>query len=183
MLALPAGCSGPTSSRTLMNAHASKSSRCNHSSMDKPEGCQNPDPSRCGLVVVLMDEASESIPSLDRRADDRGATGGRRSWRTSAERAVRTLAVVVIEEDTQDPLELARSEDQHPVEALRPHGAHEALSVSVRSRRPGRSPYHPDAVAAEDLVEAGEELRVAIMDQEPRVLKHARETALRTIRW
>jgi hypothetical protein len=57
-----------------------------------------------------MHEAAESIPSLDRRAYDRGACDGR-SWRASAERPMRTLLVVVIDEDTQDPGELARPED------------------------------------------------------------------------
>ena len=75
------------------------------------EGCQNPVPSRRG-PVVLMQEATESISSLDRPIRRWRPRGLGRGWRTSAERSMRTLAVVVLGEDAQDPVELARSEDQ-----------------------------------------------------------------------
>jgi hypothetical protein len=55
-----------------------------------------------------MHEATESIASLDRGADDRRAAGGGRSWWASGERPVRALAVVVIDVDAQDAVELAR---------------------------------------------------------------------------
>jgi len=56
-----------------------------------------------------MHEAAESIPSLDLPTRGRRQCQLGRGWRTSAERPVRTLAVVVLHEDAQDPVELVRS--------------------------------------------------------------------------
>jgi hypothetical protein len=90
-----------------------------------------------------------------------GAIGG---WRPRAR--VWALAVVVIDVDAQNMLELASSEDQQPVQAFGPCGPHEALGVSVGLRRAERRLDNVDAFRAEDLVEAGGELGVAIADQE-----------------
>jgi hypothetical protein len=87
----------------------------------------------------------------------------------TTQRPVRALAVVVLNVDAQHSLELARSENEKPVETLRPHGPHEALRVGIRPRRPKRSLDYSDALATEDLVEGGAELRVAVVDQEPNV--------------
>ena len=73
-----------------------------------------------------------------------------RDWRTSAQRSVRSLAVVVLDEHTQHSLEMARSEDEQPVEALRARRAHEALRMGVGPRRPEGRADHPDAFAPED---------------------------------
>jgi hypothetical protein len=64
----------------------------------------------------------------------------------------------MLDVDTQDLVELARSEDQHPVKTLRSRGADEALGVCVRLRRPIRRQDWSDALAAKDLVEASDEL-------------------------
>jgi putative transposase len=50
----------------------------------------------------------------------------------SSEPAVRALAVVVLDVDTQDVFEVAAAEDQQPVEALIADGADESLGVGVR---------------------------------------------------
>jgi hypothetical protein len=85
-----------------------------------------------------MHEATESISSLDRRVWGRQPYRLEQGGRTSTERPVWTLAVVMLDVDTQDPVELARSEDQHPVEALRAGGADETLGVSVRLGPPDK---------------------------------------------
>ena len=53
--------------------------------------------------------------------------------------------------------------------------ADEALGACVRLGRPRPGQNHPHAFAAEDLVEAGDELRVAVVDQELRVAERSRE--------
>jgi hypothetical protein len=64
-------------------------------------------------------------------------TGGdRRSqldwiWRPEGQRPVRALAVVVLDEGARDPLELARADDEQPVETLRAYGPNEALGMGV----------------------------------------------------
>ena len=59
-----------------------------------------------------MQETAESISSLDRRVRGRlrHRLGG--NGRASTESSVRALAVVVIDEDAQDPVEVAGSENQ-----------------------------------------------------------------------
>jgi hypothetical protein len=78
---------------------------------------------------------------------------------------MRTMAVVVIDVDGEDALELAAAGDQDPVQALAPHRADKALGVGVRLGRLDRRSDDLDAVAAEDLIEGAAELLVAIVDQ------------------
>lgn len=85
------------------------------------------------------------------------------------------LGVVVVDVDAQDAVELARAKDQQPVQALRARGPHEAFGVRVGLRRAERRLDNVDAFRAEDLVKAGDELRVAVADQEPDVLERAAE--------
>ena len=59
------------------------------------------------------------------------------------------------------------SEDQHPVQALGPYGAHPALGVRVRLRSPDRGLDDPHVLGANHLVEGTGELRVPISDHEP----------------
>jgi hypothetical protein len=122
-----------------------------------------------------VEEAAESVASLDRclRWWWRWRLG--RERRASPERAVWALGVVVVDEDAQDAVEVARAEDQQPVQALRPCGPHEALGVRVGLWRAERRLDQLDAVGAEDLVEPGHELRVAVANQEPGVVERAGE--------
>ena len=73
------------------------------------------------------------------------------------------LAVVVRGVDAQHRLEVAATEDEQPVETLGADGADEALSIGIRLRCADR---HLDRFAAEDLVEDGAELAVAVVDEE-----------------
>jgi hypothetical protein len=59
-----------------------------------------------------MHEDTESVPSFDCRTQGRPSCRLGRGWRTSAERPVRALAVVVLDEDAQGLVELAWHEDQ-----------------------------------------------------------------------
>ena len=72
-----------------------------------------------------------------------------------------TMAVVMIDVDAEDALELAAAGDQDPVQALAPHRADKALGVGVRLDRRSDD---LDALAAEGLIEGPAELRVAIVD-------------------
>jgi hypothetical protein len=75
----------------------------------------------------------------------------------------------VLDVDAQDSFEMAATDDQEVVEALRSDGADEAVGVGVRPRRAnGRVDD-----SAEHLVERGAELAVAVVDQEA----HPREQA------
>ena len=77
-----------------------------------------------------------------------------------------SVAVVVLDVLVDHGSEMATTEDEHPVQTFTPDSADEALSEGVRPGRPDRSPDDPDALGAEDLVESGCELGVAIADQE-----------------
>lgn len=58
-----------------------------------------------------------------------------RIWRREVERAVRPVAVVVLDEDAKHALEVQPVDDEEPVETLGPDGADEALSDRIRLRR------------------------------------------------
>jgi hypothetical protein len=94
-----------------------------------------------------------------------------KSWllpigRPEVERAVRPVAVVVLDEDAQRPLELPPVDDEEPIETFGPDGADEALGDRIRPRRSNRRPDDLDPFATEDRVEVTNELAVAIADQE-----------------
>ena len=81
-----------------------------------------------------MNEATETIPSADaeRMGRSNWAETGPRLRRDEPETAMRTMAVVMIDVDAEDALELAAAGDQDPVQALAPHRAHKARGVGVR---------------------------------------------------
>jgi len=81
----------------------------------------------------------------------------------------------MLDEDAKHPFEMTAVEDQEPVETLRSDGADEALGVRVCPGCADRCVDHLDPFAAEDLVEGGAELAVAVMDQEVRPLEQAGE--------
>jgi hypothetical protein len=74
------------------------------------------------------------------------------------------MAVVVMDEDAKDTLEVASVQDQEPVEALGADGPHEALGDRVRLRCTNRRLDDLDAFVAEDSVEVVRELAVAVAD-------------------
>ena len=76
------------------------------------------------------------------------------------------VAVVMVDEDAEHPLEVAAVEDQEPIEALRSDGADEAFGDCVRRRRSQRCADDLDPFASEDGVEIARELAVTIPDQE-----------------
>jgi hypothetical protein len=79
---------------------------------------------------------------------------------------VRTVAVVVLDEYSERPLEVPLANDQEPVETLGARGSDEALGNRVRLRRAHRCADDLDPFASEDGVEVTRELAVAIPDEE-----------------
>jgi hypothetical protein len=123
--------------------------------------------SRCEAVFV--DQSAEPISTLDMawsRRPDRSKSGLLRIGRSEVERAVRPVAVVVLDEDAQHVLEVPPVDDEEPVETLGPDGADEALGDRIRPRRSNGRPDDLDPFAVEDRVEVTSELAVAIADQE-----------------
>src|SRR5713101_5693195 len=80
------------------------------------------------------------------------------------------VLVVVAAVDAEYVFEVAAAEDQNPVEAVGADGTYPAFGVGVCVRRPHRRPDHLHSFGAEDFVEGVTELRVAIMDEEPKLL-------------
>ena len=83
------------------------------------------------------------------------------------EAAVGSVRVVVLDVLAQELFELAAVPDQGAVEELAAHGADPAFRVRVRDRCAWWRADDGRAVAAEDLVERGDELAGAVADQEP----------------
>src|ERR1035437_6202454 len=65
---------------------------------------------------------------------------------------------------------MAATDDQETVEAVFAEGPHPALRIGVRVRCPNRRPDHPAALGTQELVNPAAELRIAIMDQQPKRL-------------
>ena len=121
------------------------------------EGCQNPVPSGC-RSVVLVHQAAEPIPTVHRRTGNWTRVRRDRLRGTSAERAVRPLTVVVLNEHAQDPLDTAEGpEGQRLRRALRRHGPARVprLDLDLRSS-PARAHAPPTSstTTAIDPIEA-----------------------------
>ena len=67
----------------------------------------------------------------------------------------------------EDALEVARGDDEQPVQALRPHGADPSLADGVGTRRPDGGANHLHALGHKHLIEKTAELGVAVMDEKP----------------
>jgi hypothetical protein len=67
----------------------------------------------------------------------------------------------------KDCFEMMTAENERPVEALFSYGPYPPLRIRVRTRRSDGRLDHLYAFGGEHLVKAGDELRVAISDQEP----------------
>jgi hypothetical protein len=80
-----------------------------------------------------VEESAEQVAStygaLIILAED-GQSGGR-IWWLQPERSVGTVAVVMLDVDPKDLLEVAAAHDQQPVQALGTDSAHPALRVGV----------------------------------------------------
>ena len=114
-----------------------------------------------------MDESAEQIASakVGKRSQRRRVAPIR--WE-QLESAMRPVRVVVAAVDAEHMLEMAATEDEYPVEAVRANRAYPTLGESVRVRRRlDRRADHLDAFRPEDLVERAAELGVAIMDEKP----------------
>ena len=105
------------------------------------------------------------------------------SWvgRLKAERAVRSLGVVVVDVHPQDVFKVAAVEDEQPVEALRADRSDETFGDRVRFRRPNGCFHDPDLFAAEHLVERTGVLAVSVADQEPGSLEQPGETQVASL--
>jgi hypothetical protein len=115
-----------------------------------------------------MEEAAEQIASVYNALVILAKDGqlGRRVWRLQQQRPVGTVAVVMLDVDPKDLLEVAAPDDQQPVQTLGPDRPHPALGVGVRRGRPHRRAEHLTTVRAEDLVEPAAELGVPVVDKE-----------------
>jgi hypothetical protein len=113
-----------------------------------------------------VDEAAEQVPAAD-RGDWRAGHCWRWLpwfWGCESERAVRAMAVVMVDELAENALEVPAVHDQDPVQALSPIGAYEPLGDRVRRRRPDGGVDDPDTLGVEYRVEGARELAVVVAD-------------------
>jgi hypothetical protein len=128
-----------------------------------------------------VDETAEPVAATDL------ADGWLRFWRLllrwlELEGAVRPLAVVVVDVDSQHAFEVTAVQDQQPVKTLGAHGPDETFGDRVRLRRPERRLHDADAFAARDLVGGAAVLAVAVMNQESDALVEEVETEVARLR-
>jgi hypothetical protein len=89
-----------------------------------------------------------------------------RLWRYQAQVAVGTMDVVVINEDTKDPLEVVLIQNQEPVEAFRPDGPHKPLRHAVGLGGSKRRANDLDVLTPKHRVETTGKFLIAIANQE-----------------
>ncbi|SRR6266540_920681 len=78
-----------------------------------------------------------------------------------------SLLVVVIDVFNKHAIKMSATVEEHPVQALGSHRAHEAFGERVGSRSSDRREDHLGALAAEYLIEASGELGITVTDEEP----------------
>jgi hypothetical protein len=112
-----------------------------------------------------MDKPAEAVNSLDAADALIPALGQVRDRYLEVDPAVRALAVVVLDELPEHPVEVAFAPDEQPVQALGSCGADEAFGDRVRLRRPDGCLDDPGPGRAHHLVEGPDELGVPVADQ------------------
>jgi len=134
-----------------------------------PVGFRNSDVIR--NLVVLVNETAESVPAPNAGGDRyriRPSPNLDTSGRPKREASVRPLVVVVPHVLVENTFKVTSTPDQHPVQALLPHGPHSPLSERVSVRRLDRRLDGLDAIGGEDIVEGTGELAVTVTNEEPR---------------
>jgi hypothetical protein len=88
--------------------------------------------------AVLVEESAEQVASTHGAPVILGADGrpGQRIWWSQPECPVGTVAVVMLDIDPEDLLQVAAANDQQPVQALGADGPNPALGVGVGLWRP-----------------------------------------------
>lgn len=76
------------------------------------------------------------------------------------------MAVVMVDEDANDLLEMLAVEDQEPIQALRANRPYEPFPDTVRLRRAKRRANDLDPIALENAVKTLDELLIPIANQE-----------------
>jgi hypothetical protein len=121
-----------------------------------------------GGGLVLGREAAEDLSSADLvlgEVDLRWPAMSV-SWWQLAQGAVWPGGVVMRQVLAQYPAQVARADDQQPVEDFAPQGPDDPFADSVRFGCLRRAGQNPDAARQEDGVEPGGELAGAVPDQE-----------------
>ncbi len=117
--------------------------------------------------VVLVDEPAEQVPPANiSRAHRHRVPGFCERWGES-EGAMGPRPVVVLGIGPECSIEMPPTEDECPVEALRPDRRDDPFSVGIGVRGPDRRQDHPRPFRANDFVERSAELRVSVADEEP----------------
>lgn len=118
-----------------------------------------------------MDQAAEAIPAPNARSSRnrlRPSPDLVTPERAKREASVGPLIVVVPHVLVEDPLEMAPTPDQQPVQTLGPDRPDPALGDRVGIWRLDRGLEDLGAVGDEDVVEGAGELAVAVTKEEPR---------------
>jgi hypothetical protein len=113
---------------------------------------------------AAADVGSAEIFSVD--VGDRARSHKDLGWGALTKGPVGTVRVVTLGILAEHGFEVAPSEDEDPIEALSPDGAHEPFGDGVRQRRPDRGLDDPDALCGEDGVEGSDELGIPVRDED-----------------
>jgi len=117
--------------------------------------------------AVLVDQAAEPVCSLNSDHAGELPKGRVGDWDLKVDPAVRSLAVVMLDELLQRHLQVPLARNEHPVEALGPGCSNKPFGERVRPRRPHGCLDDPGGDRLHHFVEGTDELGVPVADQEP----------------
>lgn len=90
-----------------------------------------------------MDQPAEHVTANEPFGPCRRAFGARARWvrRHQAQRPMRSMGVVVLDELGEDATEMTRTDDQQVIQALAASGGHPALGEGIGIRRSNRGAH------------------------------------------
>jgi hypothetical protein len=117
-----------------------------------------------GRDFVLVNKLAQHVPSANSRGPE-----VTQPWRQVPDRrlkiepAMEPSLVVVLDVGPKDAFQVSSAEDQGPVQALGPDGAHPSFPERVGVRGPDRGQDDPHAPRVEHLVEGPGDLGVSVV--------------------
>ena len=78
---------------------------------------------------------------------------------------MRTMSIVMVKKHRQHTLEVTRTPNEQPIEALGPHRSNKSLRHTIRLWRLDRRPSDPHSDRLENVIKAACEFSIVVPDQ------------------
>jgi hypothetical protein len=118
--------------------------------------------------TVFMQQAAEAVITNHRHLVRlrRRFSPGPSVRRTQVQAAMSAVSIVMVNKNRQNALEVTRTHNEQPIEALGPHRSNKSLRDSIRLWRLNRRPSDPNADRLKHVIKAAREFSIVIPDQQ-----------------